>query len=209
VIRGKDRDSADDANRVRLVVWSLAPAALGAIAGGLLAPEFGRSWAIGFLGGGLVAGGVSVVLVGYLADRAGRAAASLYAGGSHAMPDQFSLVDSLIARGHIEQAAAELRRATDASGASAPAIRLARLLRDRLNRPEEALQWFRAALECDDLDDGAAHLLLREVVELCRTMGETKRALPVLAKVAARRPDSHIVAWARETSHSIRQEASS
>jgi tetratricopeptide (TPR) repeat protein len=205
----RDRDSADDAQRVKAFAWSLAPATIGAIVGGALAPRFGISGLIGFFFGAIIAGAASFVLVTTVADRAGRAAATLYAGGSHPMPSQFSLAESLIVRGHLDQAAAELRRAADAEpDLAAPRIRLARLLRDRLRRPDEALQWFRAALASRDVDDGAALLLAHEVVDLCRASGSARRALPTLAKVAAERPDTHIAVWAQETMQVIRQETS-
>lgn len=203
----RDRDSADDAQRIKTAVWSLAPAGIGAVIGGFLAPGIGLPSAVGFLGGGVIAGAVSYLIVGQLAERAGNAAASLYTGGGQPLPDQFSLVDSLIARGHLEQAAAELRRLAEASPATSPAcIRLARLMRDRLKRPEESLQWFRVALDRSDLDDGTVRLLLGEVVDLCHAMGSPRRALPVLAKVAALRSDPHIAAWIRETSSTLRRE---
>ena len=205
----RDRDSADDAQRLKAVAWSLAPAIIGALVGGMLAPVFGIAGPVGFFLGAVIAGAASFVLVTTVADRAGRAAATLYAGGNHPMPSQFSLAESLIVRGHLDQAAAELRRAADAEpDLSAPHIRLARLLRDRLHRPDEALHWFRAALGTRDLDDGTALLLLREVVDLCRASGSARRALPTLAKVAAERPDTHIAAWVRETMLAIRQETS-
>lgn len=203
----RDRDSADDAQRFQAITWSLGPAVLGAIVGSFLAPRLGVSGALGFFGGAVTAWILSFILVTTIAEAAGRAAGTLYAGRSQPMPAQFSLVESLIARGHFEQAARELHREAGAAPeASAPRILLARLLRDQLKRPDEALHWFRDALDSSDVDDGTAHLLLNEIVQLCRSAGSARRALPALARVAAERPDTQIARWARDTMHAIRQE---
>jgi hypothetical protein len=61
---------------------------------------------------------------------------------------------------------------------------VARLLRDELGRPGEALAWFRAARESQDLSTAGRAAVDREVIALHRSTGDLAAALREAARMA-------------------------
>lgn len=191
----RDTDSVDNAERLRVAAWSAFGGVLGGIAGALL---FGFA---GFVAGWVLAAGLLYVVAMQLADRAGRLGSMLYlTSGSTtpAVPD-YSLGDSLAARGRLTEAAAEFERCTALCATDpAPRFRLARLLRDRTHDPEAAARWLRSILDIPLLDAATEALAARELAELfVHGMDQPARALAVLARLAARQPATAAGQWAR------------
>ena len=141
----------------------------------------------------------------YVGEWLGRGAGSIYfSGGSSSARREYSLADSLIARGRFDDAIEELERAAaQYAGDPEPALRLARLLRDR-KRPEDAIVWYRTAL-ARSTDAGVEIAATREIIEIhTHVLREPTRALPHLARLASRHADSPAGTWARREMADIR-----
>jgi hypothetical protein len=118
-------------------------------------------------------------------------------GGAMPSPGEFSVIDAHVVRGRFEVARALLEEACAAAPADAePCLRLARLLRDSLARPEEAGRWLLEARR----RGGAPEVELQATRELAELyLGPLARpaaALPELARLQERFPGSRIGEWA-------------
>ena len=178
--RLRDTDSVFRAHALKAAAWGLFPA----IGMGLAVTLMG-GLAVGILVGVAVAGGVTVTAL-LVAETAGRATDALAhpKGGRHR--SQHSLPRSLLARGRPEEAvtAFELASAEDPADPD-PYLGIARIYRDHLGRPEDALRWFRRARDHASLTPGEQRVLVREIVELGRKhLGDAARAAPDLARHA-------------------------
>lgn len=157
------------------------------------------------------AAGVAIAFFGsmLLSEYAGRAGSGVYfsSGASTRGQREYSLADSLIVRGRLDDAIAELEQASARYPEDPePALRLARLLRDRCDRPADAIRWFRTAVERAGDDAGVVTAALREIIEIhTHVMREPLRALPDLARLASRYPDSPTGTWARREMAELKQ----
>ncbi len=182
----KDTDAAERVTRIRILTFGLFGGALGVLLGFFLVQKGAPSWVavICVLGGWLFVS-LSTLLV---VSSAGAAASTLYAPSSGATPrkKEYSQAESLVARGMYQEAVDvfELAVAEDPSEA-APYLRIARIYRDHLGKPEDAARWFRRALREATPPAGMALLVRKELVELyTHRMGAPERALPDLARMA-------------------------
>jgi tetratricopeptide (TPR) repeat protein len=208
--RSRWRDTRDDAElafMLRAFTWSLTALVIGAGLGIQIVLRTDRSaWIIPALALGCWA----VAFFGTLAfaSLSGRIGSSLYFSSGSSTPGrrEYSLAQSYVARGRFDAAVAEYERAAAAHAADAePCLRLARLHRDQLHRPEDAAHWFRQALTRPH-DAGTAILILRELAELyTHRLNSPQRALPPLAQLVHRFPDSAAAAWARSEMADIRR----
>lgn len=205
--RIRDVDSANRAYRLKAVSYSLVGAAFGLLVGAIIGAQsqhFGAIMVACATGGFLFCYVVSL----FIGETAGRAAGSLYFSSGSSTPSarEYSLAESLIVRGRIPEAVEELEKASARYPADPdPALRLARLLRDRTETPEAAVRWFRAAIERSTNDAGAHIGALREIIELhTHVLGTPRRALPDLARLAAQHPDTAAARWARSEIAEIR-----
>jgi hypothetical protein len=88
-----------------------------------------------------------------------------------------------------------------------PYLRVARLYRDRLEDLEEALRWFKRAIEEATLSKGQEILTRKEIAELLiHRMGEPRRAAPELARLTETYPETPDGQWAREELARIKDE---
>jgi tetratricopeptide (TPR) repeat protein len=182
----KDSDVGERVTLVRAWVSGMYGGALGALLGFFLVQKGAAFWVavICFLAGWLFVSLGTLLLV----TSAGSAASTLFAPSSGAPPrkKEHSQAESLVARGMYEEAVTsfELAVADDPSD-SAPYLRIARVYRDHLGKPEDAARWFRRALREATLDAGVAFLVRKELVELYTHRTRTpERALPDLARMA-------------------------
>lgn len=195
----RDVDSFATALRVRTLAWSL----IGGLPGAAIGARYGAP-----IAGGLLGVGAMFAFTLIVAERAGRIGSSLYfSAGSASGRREYSLADSLIARGRIDDAIAELQKAsTTWPDDPEPPLRLARLLRDQAARPADAVAWFRTAVERSRNDAGAEIAALRELIEVhTHVLAAPRAALPYLARLASRHPDSAAGAWARAEMSRIKQ----
>ena len=191
----KDVDSAATAQRFRTAVWAI-----------VVCPVFGFAGVIryGFVGLviGCVIGFALVYFVTiFLADRVGTAGSTMYFGSGSSTPAkrEYSLGDALVMQEKYSEAIAEFERnAAVHSDDPEPRLRLARLYRDRLNQPEQAVHWFKQALSLRTIDGGSEALAARELVELCSNrLKQPERAIPVLARITELQPTTTTGTWAR------------
>jgi hypothetical protein len=89
-----------------------------------------------------------------------------------------------------------------------PCIQLARIYRDELKELDKSVEWFRQALGLAT-DVKTQNILIREIVEVfTNKMGESRRALPDLARFAARHEGTPTGNWARAEMAEIKKELS-
>jgi tetratricopeptide (TPR) repeat protein len=199
--RARDVDSAARARLLRTVSWSFTGGAIGGLAGyaGLL---YGR-WGPGTMWA-LVLGGTAIAIVGPLlvASLSGRAAGTLYnpSGGGMPRKRELSHAESLAARGLYDEAIEAFRVAiAEEPTDPTPQLRMARIERDRRGRHEEAAVWFKAAFDVMAPGSAPALATLKELAELYTLkMSAPARAAPLLARLAAERPQTPEGAWARD-----------
>lgn len=197
----KDTDSAETAHRLRIIAWSIPIMFIGSGIGFFVAalhdaPPLPYMIVVGVGMAVVYAGGTYLV-----ASRAATAGASIYFSSGRSTPAraEYSLAESLAARGLLDEAVREYERhAAEQPRDPEPLWRLARLCRDRLDRPEDAVQWFQQILALETLTPAGRTLASRELVELyVRRLRMPERALPVLARLAERLPGTPDAAWAR------------
>jgi len=199
----RDSDAAFRARMLLGLAWALF-AGLGI--GIALAYLFvQRGWVSGPLGV-LVALGVAALITGAVAgaallasDVAGRTTAHLLHPSASRRRSDHSLPRALLARGLLEEAvrAFEVAVATNPNDPE-PYLEIARIQRDRLGRPDEALRWFRRARDQSRLSPAEARLLIREIVELPRKhLPDPSGAAPDLARHLAAHEGTPEGEWAR------------
>ena len=199
--RLRDVDAAGRAHLLRILSWSLMIGMVGGFLG-----IFGA--AQGMWGAGTIllmafigwAGSFFFPLI--LSSVSGRAAQTLYAPSGSSTPKQreYSLAESLVARGMYDEAIAAFEEviAEDPSDPT-PYLRIARIYRDRLTGLDQAAGWFKRALDESSLSAGTATLARRELVELyVSRMGEPGRAAALLARTAEERAGTTEGEWAAE-----------
>lgn len=187
--------------RLRALLFSFVGVIMGFLAGGLLAIKAGGPFApyYPFLFGAL--GGVGLYgFVMLLVEKTGTAGGSvLMPSGAGASPPrrEYSLAESLVASGRFEDAVSGFELAVAEHPEDPfPYLRIARIQRDHLGRPEEAERWFRRALRDATVHAGQERLVVGELVELYRKMGSPTRAAPDLARLAERRAGTPDGDWA-------------
>jgi hypothetical protein len=204
----RDVDSANVAFRVKAFAWSLIALLPMALIGSRVGAGTRAPVLVTVL---FAAAGFCVAFFGSLAlgEWLGRAASGGFfsSGKSTAGKREYSLVESMIARGRFDEAIVEMERASlrypeDVT----PPLRLARLLRDNCERPDDAVHWFRtAAARCED-DAGMEIGILRELIEVhTHVLRTPRRALPDLARLASRHGDTAAGKRARSQMAEIRQ----
>lgn len=150
---------------------------------------------------GAVAGvGLLYVVIAGIVGASGRVASTVYmpgGRGSAAPRREYSLAESLAARGRFEDAVSVFEEAVaDHPDDPTPYLRIARISRDELDRPEDAVRWFRRARSEARLGEAELSLVSRELIELHRKRGEPAKAAPELARLAKMRAGTPEAAWA-------------
>lgn len=194
----RDTDAGERGVVLNALMGGLPGAALGGALGFFLVARGGSVWLLPVcvvLGAAFVAGGVLL-----LTNTAGRAASTLYTPSSGAPPrkKEHSRAEAMVAGGSYEDAAAafELAMMEDPSDPT-PYLRIARIYRDHLGKPEDAVRWFRRALRESQPTRGTAILARKELIELfTHRMGAPERALPELARMAEELAGSPEGEWA-------------
>lgn len=200
----KDRDELS-----RVLRWRALPFAV--VAGLMM---FGATMSSGAsltksIAAGVIAFVVVMVVPLFLADRAGVVGANVFMPAGRGTPAvrEYSLADSLVARGRYDEAVeAYALLAGDFPEDPEPRVRVARLLRDRMLRWEDAGEWFKRALAIQKLEPATEVAILREVVELYTHKLKTPgKALPFLARLSDKHPTHPAANWARELTQDIKQ----
>jgi hypothetical protein len=145
---------------------------------------------------------LSYKLVLHFSEGAGKAAASIYfhSGESTPSPRQYSLAQSYVARGMYSKAAEQYAvHAAEYPTDPEPCMRLARLYRDELDKPEEAIQWFKHTSLIEGINPGTEMMALRELIEVyTHRLHRERAAAPYLARLAAAHPNAPAGVWAKQ-----------
>jgi hypothetical protein len=192
--RLRDVDSAGRAQKIHAAVWALLGGTGFALLGGW---KFGLT---GFVLGWVIGFAVIFFLTILVADAFGRIGSRVYLPGAGSPPHrEYSLGDALAAQGRFDDAVREYEsNAARYPEDPEPQLRLARLYRDRMAKPEQAADWFKHVLAVPTLDAGIERLAAAELVELfTHKLKQPQRALPILARLAEQRPSSATGVWAR------------
>jgi hypothetical protein len=200
----KDRDVQHTVMYLRTLPYALIAAGL--VVGPAL--MVGTSLRLTLLYAG-IAFVIALVVPVWLSERGGSVGASIYnaSGSSTPAPREYSLAESLIARGQVSEAAEAYRLlAEDYPNDPEPAVRRARLLRDKLKQYEISADWFKRALSVPDIEPQKEIALLRELCELyIHKINAPPRALPFLVRITEKHPTSPAATWARQEYTDIKQ----
>ena len=188
--------------RFRALVLSLmGGGGMGLVGGSVVGHPF-----LGILLGVILVYGVSMGM----AHQAGRAASLFYGGSGSSAPPKtgYSYAEALVAKGAAREAltAYEVALVEDPSEPE-PYLRIARLLRDELQDPEEAVRWFRRARAEATLSSGQDIRALREIAEVfLHHLPDPRRAAPELARLAEEYPETPDGQWATRELTDIKEE---
>ena len=127
--------------------------------------------------------------------------------GSTPHDKEYSYEESLVARGMYEEAATAFEVAVKENPMDpTPYLRLARVLRDNLERYPDAARWFRRVLRDTEISGGHAFLARKELVELYwHKMGEPTKAAPDLARMAEELEGTHEGEWAADELKQVKE----
>ncbi|HEX9582668.1 MAG TPA: hypothetical protein VF970_16305 [Gemmatimonadales bacterium] len=189
----KSVDAAERAFRLQILTWAAVVGLfLGGAAGGGIAELQGANPLIGIVIGIPTVTGLIYVIAQFTVKRAGAAAGTIYhpSGASTPRKPEYSRAASLVARGRYAEAAIAYElHAVEAPEDPEPYFQLARLYRDHLKQPEEALTWFRRARSDATLGPGQELYVIQEVIDLYFDVMRTPRkAIPELTRVCQRFP---------------------
>lgn len=198
---GRHVHQLDRVNRIRILLGALLGAPIGGMAGFFAGRQGAGSPGLLALAGAVAGVGVLYVVIRAIVGTSGRVASTVYmprGRGSAAPRREHSLAESLAARGRFEDAVSVLQEAVaENPDDPVPYVRIARISRDELDRPDDAVRWFRRARSEARLGEGEASLVTRELIELHRARGEPRKAAPELARLAEMRAGTPEGSWAQ------------
>lgn len=205
----RDRDTADDIQRLQTLAWSGVGLILGMLLGALLSDKFGWPLLPSMVGAAIVIAAGIYAITRLITVGAGRAAGIIHnpSGSSTPYAHSYSQAESMVAQGDYRNAATLYRDYINADPTDGEAcLRLARLLRDHLRRYDEAARWFRAARQRGKQSLRVELLITRELIEMALAQQhDPPRATPELARLAQRFPGTPEARWAREELADIRK----
>jgi tetratricopeptide (TPR) repeat protein len=187
---------------IRSVLYSSWGAGLGLWAGGLL---------FGVIGS--ILGGVACFAFVFLLTRkglaaAGSAASIIYHPSGDSTPPrrEYSRPQALMAQGHYEEAVNAYEACTlEFPEDPEPYLQIARLYRNELQRFEDALSWFKKARAQAKMTQPLELLITQEIVEVyTHKLATPRRAIPELARLAERFPETEAAQWARHRLQELR-----
>lgn len=206
----RDRDTADDIQRLQTLAWSGIGLILGMLLGALLSDKFDWPLLPSMVGAAVVLAGGIYAITRLITVGAGRAAGTIHnpSGSSTPYAHSYSQAESMVAQGDYRNAATLYREYINADPTDGEAcLRLARLLRDHLRRYDEAARWFRAARQRGKHLSRGELVITRELIEMALAQQhDPPRATPELARLAERFPGTPEARWAREELAEIRKQ---
>ena len=190
----RDVDSVARVRKMKVLGFSLyGGLPLGAAAGFAAGHPF-----LGLLLGPVLIGTVTMVLAGM----GGRGVSFLFIPPESSAPrkTEHSRAEALAVRGEFQAGIAAYQDAiVDFPEDGEAYLRIARIYRDKVRNPEEALLWFRRSLAEAVFSESQELLTRREMAELIiHHLQEPRRAAPDLARLAETFPSSQTGKWAKE-----------
>lgn len=206
----RDRDTADLLQRLTTASWAgAAGVLLGMFVGVFLATRLDWPLLPAMLASMVAIGGTVYTIARLTTAGAARAAGTIHNPSGHSTPYRFdySQPAALVAQGDYRGAVVMYRDAiTDNPANPELQLRLARLLRDHLQRYDDAWRVFRSAREVVPEGSRLELLLTRELVEMALDkMQDPPRAAAELARLIERFPGSPEANWARAELGDIKQ----
>lgn len=201
--RPREVDAAERAFRIKTGSWSLAGGAIGAAIG------YWRLGPAGILRGAPLGFALVFFTARFASGAAGRAFSAMVYGGSGDStphPREYSLPQSLALRGRYDEAIQAYRQfCAEFPEDPEPYVRIARLYRDDLERYEDAVTWFKRARAEAKTPPGLELIVSQEIIEIFTgKLGEPRRAIPELARLAERFAGRPEATWARGRMAEIR-----
>jgi hypothetical protein len=191
------------------LVWSVPGAVIGLLAGAFVGTRLGVNPAVAALLGAAIGAGTSYGTVRLLVRAAGSAVQTVYApsGASTPVKHDYSLAQSLVARGRYDDAVAAYRtHALEFPADPEPPLQLARLLDGQLQRPEEAARWLRHARTHCTLTTGQELMVAQELVRIyIDELAAPRRAMPELSRIVAGFPETPAAVTARRELEVMRE----
>lgn len=191
--------------------WLVAlPAGMGGAVFGYLFGAAAAGFA-GAMGGGAppstplvvagIMGATAYLLRAWVIEGSGDLARRLFMGGDEGTAPEYSAAVSHEVAGRYELAlAVYLEGADDYPDDPTPLIHAARILCDRLGRPEESLALLLHARAIPEIQRREGNIVDREVVALYTgPLDQPQRALPILARMAERQAGTRPGEWAGRT----------
>jgi tetratricopeptide (TPR) repeat protein len=195
----REVNSADQSYRLSIALWSFVGGGLGTFVGFVVASAAGWSVVAGSLSGCVLGFFGMYFGISMLAQLAASSVGSAVWPSGATTPREFeySLGESLVARGRYEDARTEyLRNVEENPDNPELCLRVARLHRDHLKDYEGSVAWFRRAITLAS-NEGTEYLAVRELVEfVVMKVDDPKRAFPDLARFAARYHGTERGEWA-------------
>jgi tetratricopeptide (TPR) repeat protein len=205
----KDVDSQEAAGKLHVnslaILYGLGFGVFSAFGAVLI----GRTPIFGFVAGFGITFGFFQFFARIVPNFLGNTSAALYApsGSSTPAPPEYSLAQSLAVRGQFDAA---MRTYEDAMQEHPddpePCICIARILRDSLERHDDAVTWLRRARTKSGITEGEDMMVSREIAELYMfTLRSPSKATPELARLAEKFPDTPAGEWARKNLREIKE----
>ena len=192
--RLRDSDSALDAFRVKILMWSAAMTVVGAGIGGMLSENgyvhigAGLSMLLGAIAGG----GGTYFGVNRIVGGATDVVSQIHNPIGTPPKREYSQAESLVARGRYEEAAVAFEiHCAEYPDDPDPYFRLARLYAGKMERYEDAVTWWRRARQDAKLSPSEDLVALQETIEiLLHKLRDPRKAIPDMAALAQRHPDT-------------------
>jgi tetratricopeptide (TPR) repeat protein len=141
---------------------------------------------------------------------AGRAAGTIHNPSGKGTPyrQEYSRAAALVIRGNYDEAVEAYREhIAEQPEDPEPYLRLARLLRDQLDRYDDAAHWFKAARQSARITARQEVFITRELIELATDkLRDPARAAPELARLIERFPGAPEAVWARTELREIKKQ---
>ena len=187
--------------RLHVNAWTIFSVGFGALLGIRLAVS-GWHPAVAILGGMIVMPIFVRLMLWLILSVSSAVARQLYnpGGGSVRSRPAYSGPESLAVRGRFEEAIVAYQAAAEEEPDDPePWLRIARIERMDLRRPQRAVEALRAARQRAPADSPTAMLISRQIAEAQLADPATaSRAMPELARLAAAFPQSPTGAWAAQ-----------
>jgi tetratricopeptide (TPR) repeat protein len=205
----KDSDLADKAIKLQAAFWSLAGAFMGAMAGFMIAQnlESGLMAVIVILSGPVVGFLATYFISTRLTFGTAQMIGKIYhpSGSSTPPVREYSRARALAMQGDFEQAAAawELNVA-EYPDDPVPYLEAARLHRNDLKNYEEAVKWYKRAMDESQISGGQLLLATQEITEIfSKKLNQPRKAIPYLADYIRHFPDDPSVDGAKKQLESL------
>lgn len=197
----------DDVEGPTFVVIAFFNVIIGIIFGGALGFFLYRRIVFGVLVLGPPIAIIGFLITWFIVERSGAAARGLHTPSGDSTPSrsELSRETALLVAERFDEAIEALTAAGERDPTDVrPPLMIAELYRDRMERPEEAVAWFRRAAAVPALTLETERMILRDLVELCVKLERPELAAPALSRAASVHEGDRLGHWARQELKAIK-----